>query len=144
MADDKLAAEREHDKRILITIVTDIGNQLKTIVFERPQLFRTEFRLYFPGPWRDVEARLSQAVTDLERDNFKWEYVEGAGLVRDSLQFKRSMLTQAIKQGVVARVLKIINSILGSLTSVFPFLEAVKEYKEHVEAAIAVQNRWRP
>lgn len=62
--------------------------------------------------------------------------------MRDSLRFKRDMLTQAIKQGVVSRALKIINSILGSLSKVFPFLEAVKEYKEHVEAAISVQNRW--
>ena len=68
--------------------------------------------------------------------------MEGAGLVRDSLQFKRNMLTEAIKEKVFARLLKIINSILGSLSTVFPFLEAVKEYKEHVEAAIAVQNRW--
>ena len=52
------------------------------------------------------------------------------------------MLKQAIKQGVVSRLLKIVNSILGSLSQVFPFLEAVKEYKEHVEAAISVQNRW--
>jgi hypothetical protein len=144
MADIKSPPEREHDKRILIGIVTDIGDQLRIIVFERQDLFRTEFRPFFPGPWRDVEARLSRAVHDLEHDNFNWDYVEGAGLVRDGLQFKRSMLTAAIKQGVAARVLKIINSILGSLTGVFPFLEAVKEYKEHVEAAIAIQNRWRP
>ena len=52
------------------------------------------------------------------------------------------MFTQAIKQGVVSRTLKIINSLLGSLSTVFPFLEAVKEDKEHVEAAISVQNRW--
>jgi hypothetical protein len=143
MADNTLAAQREHDKRVLITIVTDIGNQLRIIVFEQKELFRTEFRPYFPGPWEDVETRLPQAVTELEKDNFYWEYVEGAGLVRDSLQFERNILTEAIKEGVVARTLKIINSILGSLSGVFPFLEAVKEYKEHVEAANAVQNRWK-
>jgi len=123
-------------------MVNDIGTQLKLIVFQRRELFRTEFRPYFPGPWPDVEGRLTRTVNSLERDDFNWEYVEGAGLVRDSLQFKRNMLTEAIKEGVVARLLKIINSILGSLASVFPFLEAVKEYKEHVEAAIAIQNRW--
>jgi len=51
----------------------------------------------------------------LERDDFNWEYVENAGLVRDSLQFKRNMLSEMIKEGVVARLVKIINSILGSL-----------------------------
>jgi hypothetical protein len=142
MADDKLATEREHDKKILIGIVKDIGDQLKIIVFQRRDLFRSEFRRYFPGPWDEIEQRLARATVALNRDDFNWEYVEGAGLVRDSLQFKRNILTEAIKQGVVARLLKIINSILGSLTGVFPFLEAVKEYKEQVEAAIAIQNRW--
>ena len=142
MADDKLSVEREHDKRILITIVTDIRTQLEIIVFQRRDLFRKEFQPHFPGPWRDVEGRFVRAVDALEHDKFDWEYVEGAGLVRDSLQFKRNMLMEAIKEKVFARLLKIINSILGSLSSVFPFLEAVKEYKEHAEAAIAVQNRW--
>lgn len=142
MANHQLSREREDDKRILITIVDDITIQLKIIVFERQGLFRTEFRRYFPGPWSDVEKRLGRAKAALERDDFNWEYVEGAGLVRDSLQFKRNMLSEAIKQGVVARLLKIINSLLGSLTTIFPFLDAVKEYKEHVEAAVAVQNRW--
>jgi len=142
MADNQLAQQRSHDKAILISIVNDIAVQLKIIVFEKRDLFRIEYRPYFPGPWNDVEDRLRRAATDLAQDHFDWQYVEGVGLVRDSLQFKRNMLTEAIKQGVVARLLKIVNSILGSLTSVFPFLEAVKEYKEHMEAAIAIQNRW--
>ena len=142
MTDDQLAQERQHDKRVLIGMVRDIRDQLRTIVFERSHLFRAEFRPFFPGPWKDVEERLHRAEGLLEKEDFNWEYIEGAGLVRDSLQFKRNMLSEAIKQGVVARLLKIVNSILGSLTSVFPFLEAVKEYKEHAEAAIAIQNRW--
>ena len=140
MAD--LTIEQEHDKRILITILTDIGEQLRIIVFERRDLFRKEFQPYFPGPWRDVEQRIARATNSLENNDFNWEYLEGAGLVRDPLRFKRDMLTETIKERVVARLLKVINSILGSLASVFPFLEAVKEYKEHVEAAIAIQNRW--
>jgi hypothetical protein len=144
MPNGKLSPQQVRDKAVLITIIVDIREQLKTIVFERKRLFRTEFRDYFPGPWEEVDGLLSRATNALERDDFNWEYVEGAGLVRDSLKFKRNMLTAAIKQGVVARTLKIINSILGSLATVFPFLEAVKEYKEHVEAAIAVQNRWSP
>ena len=143
MPNGNLTPEQERDKRILITVVTDIRKQLAFIVLERRNLFRAEFRQFFPGPWREVEGRLIRAEKALATDDFNWEYVEGAGLVRDSLQFKRNMLDVAIKQGVVGRLLKIMNSILGSLTSVFPFLEAVKEYKEHVEAAIATQNRWK-
>jgi hypothetical protein len=78
MADNALAIEREHDKRILITIVTDIRTQLEIIVFRRRDLFRKEFQPHFPGPWRDVEGRLTLAVNSLERDDFNWEYVENA------------------------------------------------------------------
>ena len=56
MADNTVATEREHDKRVLITIVTDIRSQLEIIVFQRRDLFRKEFQPYFPGPWRDVEG----------------------------------------------------------------------------------------
>jgi hypothetical protein len=133
VADDKLAAERRHDAQILVTIIQDIGEQLRIIVFNRRELFRGEYRQYFPGPWQDVEGRLNRASHELEAmqpDDLHRQYIEGAGLVRDSLQFKRNMLTESIKQGVITRLLKIINSILGSLTAVFGFLEAVKEYKE--------------
>jgi len=143
MAPKRPTAEQREDKKILIEIITDIRSQLQVIVFDRRELFRVEFRKYFPGPWRETEGLLNRAVDDLERDNFDWTYIEGAGLVRDPLKFKRDMLTEAIKQGVVARTLKIINSILGSLTGAFPFLEAAKEYKDLVEAALAVQNRWK-
>ena len=141
MPNGNLTPEQVHDKRILISIVIDIREQLRIIVFQRQDLFRAEFRPYFPGPWHDVEARLGRAVNALETDDFNWEYVEGEGLVRDSLEFKRNMLTEAIRERVISRILKIINSLLGSLTRVFPFLGAVKEYKELVEAAVAIQKR---
>lgn len=143
MADNRPPDEREKDRRILISVIVDIRDQLRFIVFERRDLFRTEYRQYFPGPWNDVEGRLNRAANTLEaqQPDLHWEYLEGVGLVRDSLQFKRDMLTQA-KKGPISRLLKVINSILGSLAKVFGFLEAVKEYKEMIEAAISVQNRW--
>lgn len=137
-----LARDRSADFQFVANINYD-ADQNSLIVFQRQDLFRAEYRDFFPGPWEEVEARCIRAVHDLENNQLDWKYVEEAGLVRDSLQFKRNMLTQAIKQGVVGRLLKIINSILGSLSKALPVLEAVKEYKEHVEAAIAVQNRWK-
>jgi hypothetical protein len=120
MADNRPTDEREQDRRILVTIIVDIREQLRFIVFKRRDLFRKEFRQYFPGPWNEIQARLLRAEHALQQPYFDWEYVEGAGLVRDSLQFKRNMLTQAIKQGVISRTLKIINSILGSLAKALP------------------------
>lgn len=93
MADDKLAAERARDKRTLIAIIQDIGDQLRIIVFDRKKLFRSEYRRYFPGPWEDVQGRLNRASHELEAmqpDDLPWEYIEGAGLVRDSLPRRSS------------------------------------------------------
>lgn len=61
MADDLAAVMRRQDKRILISIVDDIGRQLEIIVFQKKGIFRAEYQQYFPGPWRDVEERLSRA-----------------------------------------------------------------------------------
>ena len=81
MADDELAAVlREQDRRILISIVDDIGRQLEIIVFQEKSIFRAEYKQHFPGPWRDVHERLLRARTALEKDDFNWEYVAGAGL----------------------------------------------------------------
>ena len=101
-----------------------------------------ETSLQFHIEANDYFGTLATVLDLVRQDLARRGYNPHAGLVRDSLQFKRNMLTETIKEGVVGRLLKIINSILGSLSSVFPFLEAVKEYKEHVESAIAVQNRW--
>ena len=50
MADDKLGSERRHDALILVTIIQDIREQLRIIIFKRKDLFRGEYRKYFPGP----------------------------------------------------------------------------------------------
>jgi hypothetical protein len=78
-----LARERAHDKRILLSTIKDIGEQLEIIVFERQYLFRSEYRRYFPGPWDDIHARLGRAsreIEAIEADDPRWEYLEGAGL----------------------------------------------------------------
>src|SRR5690242_11891325 len=94
MADNRPTDEREHDQRILVAMIVDIREQLWFIVFERRDLFRNEFRQYFSGPWNDIQTRLLRAEHALEQPDFNWEYLEGAGLVRDSLQFKRNMFSR--------------------------------------------------
>ena len=50
MADDKLGSERRHGALILVTIIQDIREQLRIIIFKRKDLFRGEYQKYFYTP----------------------------------------------------------------------------------------------
>jgi len=134
--------EHEEDKKILIEILMKIERQLYFIVFEvgnnprgEPR-FRKEFVELFPGPWNEVAASFQGARTMIEKDEINWQYVEGLGMAGSMLKWKKSFLDETIKSKAVGRFLKIANSILGSLSKAIPALEIVKEYKDHVEAAM--------
>jgi len=59
----------------------------------------------------------------------------------DTLAAKWELLSSDIQEGAVKRVLKRLNSMLSSLSKVFPKLHAVKEYKDHVEVTVeGLQN----
>jgi hypothetical protein len=52
----------------------------------------------------------------------------------DALAAKWKLLSFDIEEGAVKRVLKRLNSMLSSLSKVFPALHAVKEYKDHLRS----------
>jgi hypothetical protein len=54
----------------------------------------------------------------------------------DALAAKWKLLSFDIEEGAVKRVLKRLNSMLSSLSKVFPALHAVKEYKDHFEVTV--------
>jgi len=64
------------------------------------------------------------------------ESLEKAGMFGSQLKAKFALLSFDINGGAVLRVLKRLNSMLGSFAKVFDRLEIVKEYKEHVEITI--------
>ena len=53
-----------------------------------------------------------------------------------SLKAKWDLLSFDIQEGAVKRILKRLNSMLSSLSKVFPSLHAVKEFKDHLEATL--------
>jgi hypothetical protein len=54
----------------------------------------------------------------------------------EALAAKWELLSFDIKEGAVKRVLKRLNSMLSSLSKVFPLLHTVTEFKDHVEATV--------
>lgn len=133
---------RDTDKRILISILVDIEKGLVRIIAvpidaARRGRFLKGFAELIPGPWDEVARSFNQARAPIEKEDLDWQYVEGIGLTGRMLEWKRSMLDRVIQHGGIRRILKIANSLLGSLSGAIPVLEIAKEYKENIEAAMA-------
>ncbi|HXP71645.1 MAG TPA: hypothetical protein VOA88_20390 [Candidatus Dormibacteraeota bacterium] len=137
---------REKDKKILIEILINMEGRLSLIVHQRPDVpgmphFRREFMEFFPGPWDQVAAHFKLSRAMIEKDEVDWEYVEGIGMTGKTLEWKKRFFDETLRQDVTSRFFEVSNSILGSLSKAIPPLEAVKEYKEHVEAAMRYPRR---
>jgi hypothetical protein len=138
--------DRGKEQKLLLEILIQIEGRLGLIVHLRPHmpgkpLFRREFMEVFPGPWDQVAAHFNLSRQMIEKDDVNWEYIEGLGMTGRMLEWKKRFFDETLKQCVVSRFLKVSNSILGSLSMAIPPLELVKEYKEHVEAAMRYPNR---
>jgi hypothetical protein len=136
---------RAEDKRTLIEILINIEKQLHFIISERKvdgrPLFRREFAAFLLEPGDQVATYFRRSQEMIEQDKIDWEYVEGLGMAGRMLKWKKRFFDETLRQGVLSRFFKVSNSILGSLAKAIPPLEAVKEYKEHVEAAMRYPNR---
>jgi hypothetical protein len=134
--------DRERDKQILIEILKDIEKRLHFIVFTyRTKIkgdspFRQEFISLVREPWSEVAAHFEFSRELIRRDELDWRYVEGIGLTRNILDWKKRMFDETIRQGGVRRFFKVAKSMLGSLSKAVPPLEFVMEYIELVEAAM--------
>jgi len=93
-----------------------------------------------PGPWAIIEDNIEKAREKLE--DVDWEYVEGVGLSRVQLRWKRDQLKDEVQRGTLGGFLNRANTALKSFVKIplLSFLEAVIEYKENVEASIERLN----
>ena len=132
------------DKQVLDEILAIIHEEIRLLVEERLSLFREEMQEHFPGPaWGEIQWRIDTARLQVESDAFAWWHVERAGLTGEQGRWKRDVLKSVVRGRIVGAILRSINSLLGSLSSALPILEAVKEYKEQVEASIENLNARR-
>ena len=133
--------ERANDKAALIECLNIIESELQHIVFEMRERFRKEFLEDFPGPWKEVQLRFDTARKQIQDDNLDWHYVEGVGLTKSTLIWKRDLLRKAQRTGVLRRFLDMADSFLGSLSDGLPIIEFIKEYQDMVEASLKIV-RW--
>ncbi|PYV22153.1 MAG: hypothetical protein DMG27_18820 [Acidobacteria bacterium] len=93
--------------------------------------------------WDSARENLKGVIQSIEigLSRARRTALQQIGMFGDTLAAKWELLSSDIQEGAVKRVLKRLNSMLSSLSKVFPKLHAVKEYKDHVEVTVeGLQN----
>ena len=150
----------QHDLTALTNLLLAIGGFLQWIVTDSPfvpQDLRPGFREVLPIVNSRLETAGNELGTIIDTGNPLWQRLDDAGLVGVPLRLKLAIWRRTTATvsapppapgGFVGRALrplmKLINSILGSLASVFPLLELAKEYKDGVELVIEHQQEGNP
>jgi hypothetical protein len=127
------------DTKSLVEILAFVGELLARLVKELP----ADEQRSFARAWQEVEFGLRRVIEEVDRidseQSMLWRVLHERGLTGPQLALKRERLDKARrtaeKTGIWGRVLKLINSILGSL-SVIPGVDPVKEFKEMIEDTI--------
>jgi hypothetical protein len=88
--------------------------------------------------WESAKASLRRVVQSIQigLSRVRRDALIQVGMFFEDLKDKLSLLEFDIKEAAIHRVLKRLNSMLGSLAKVFPALHVVKELKEHAEATM--------
>jgi hypothetical protein len=128
----------EDDVRILSQMLTAISLFLELLLDQEDRFTYQEDLSVLRGtydaavlqPVREIRRQLRE-MTDQQR-----EALRNAGLTGPNLQMKWTLLGFDVKRGRVKRIIKRINSILGSLSSVFPVADVIKEFKDQTEASM--------
>jgi hypothetical protein len=148
------AESRLGDLNRLIEILLIILHVLRQLVTNREnrEILVPESQEVLSTGWSEIEALLQRAIGLLREGIVNWEALQTAGLAGDMLAMKHALFMQSaapfrasnilIRGGSLGRrddldrFMDKTNTIVGSLSKVFPFLEAVGEYKEMVHASM--------
>jgi hypothetical protein len=129
---------QQGDEQILRSIVITAVRFLRTVVFEQAgdMLLESSIQSLQSG-WDAFHYAAENVLGRLRniRDSM-WSKLERAGLTGGQLRMKWEVLLEDLTTNAVGRIVKRIDSLLGSLSTVIPGAELMKEYKEHVEISI--------
>ncbi|HZD69849.1 MAG TPA: hypothetical protein VFA45_13360 [Actinomycetes bacterium] len=140
------ALERDELRRIL----RDLREQLEQITHAPGEMLRDDLRSPAEAAFQEVAAAFNRADEALGDESLDQPTepggptpLESAGLSGASLQFKsrgvRGALARWVRDrtpGALRRFLGWNNVILGSLATIIPPMEPIKEFKESVERAV--------
>lgn len=128
----------ENDVELLIRMLDAIAAFLNWLL-EHEDMFtykedlgilREAFGVGVGEPVRTVQSQLRELTAEQR------VRLNNAGLTGRNLEAKSTLLGFDFKRGRVKRLIQRINSILGSLSSVFPVADMIKEFKDQTEASL--------
>jgi hypothetical protein len=128
-------AEQIEDVKSLENFLDMVREELRVIVEERLNEMPQELREDTEKAWKEVRGLIDIAQKKLY--GIRSERLKEAGLTGSSLRLKLKGFMLARADGVRRRILRWMNIILGSLCTVLPILEPVKEFKEAVEESLS-------
>lgn len=133
--------EEKKDKGKLESFIKNVYQLLNTVVRARNILFSKPLRDDLNHAWLDVTSKSDDLYAKIRDANY--EDLERAGLAGNSLEMKLKSFDAAYSAwsffgGIrrLKRLFKWTNLLLGSLATVIPLAEILKEFKESAEIGI--------
>jgi hypothetical protein len=135
------------DRQALIRALEDLREALAELV-QSPTYLPTDLRESYSAAWFDIENRghIDQAILSL-RGPAVDDLLAAHGLVGAQLAAKTESVANAARERrrrpgwrPLKALLGYLDSILGSLTDVLPWLGVVKEFKEITEASAELSH----
>jgi hypothetical protein len=135
-------SEAERESRLLLNTfltITDplLERLLQDLVLRSDQLAHRGAK-QLQRIWNSARENLSGVIRTIHigLSRARRRALQQIGMFGDALAAKWELLSFDIQEGAVKRILKRLNSMLSSLSKVFPALHAVKEYKDQLEATV--------
>jgi hypothetical protein len=141
--EDSKESQQERESRLVLnqflsTTDSVLERLLNRLVLESKEALVHPARELLKQIWLSARERLKAVVQAIHigLSRTRRRALEQVGMFGDALAAKWALLSFDIKEGALKRVLKRLNSMLSSLSKVFPTLHAVKEFKDHLEVTI--------
>ncbi|HXJ96310.1 MAG TPA: hypothetical protein VMT20_26025 [Terriglobia bacterium] len=135
----------ETDKKDLTDVLEFIEKLLQVLVERVPEPDARQFRRVWDGEIRGKIQSVKGALTNITSvQDDHWKELLDVGWTDESLRLKGDALASAAHKGALAKVLKLVNTALGSLEKVFPVLDPVKEFKEFLEPFFSYESEPAP
>ncbi len=135
-------SESERDSRLLLrqflTLTDPLLERLTKGLLASDEVLARRTIRQLNHIWISAQSNLKGVIRTIEigLSRARRRALEQVGMFGEALRAKWELLSFDIQEGAVKRILKRLNSMLGSLSKVFPKLHAVKEYKDHLEVTV--------
>ena len=122
----------EDDRKVIVSMLQFARDVLEEVVTGH---IKDDLELFQSAWLKEVKPELENLIANLsvipyEADS-RWIDLKQHGMTGEQLKLKRARLGSAALSGVLGKILKMLNILLGSI----PGAEAAKEFKEYLEEA---------